>query len=96
MSTAQRRLDVLRAIVVEYVNTKEPVASKAVAQSYVQGVSSATIRNDMGVLEDEGLIRRKSHENPQVITLYEEFLEKPLGQKSHELLHTTYKKRERY
>ena len=58
MSTAQRRLDVLRAIVVEYVNTKEPVASKAVAQSYVQGVSSATIRNDMGVLEEEGLIRQ--------------------------------------
>lgn len=58
LSTAKRRLDVLRAIVIEYVNTKEPVASKAVAQSYVQGVSSATIRNDMGVLEDEGLIRQ--------------------------------------
>lgn len=58
MSTADRRLDVLRAIVIEYVNTKEPVASKAVATSHVTGVSSATIRNDMGILEEEGLIRQ--------------------------------------
>ncbi len=58
MSTAARRLEVLRAIVIEYVNTKEPVASKAVASSHVTGVSSATIRNDMGVLEGEGLIRQ--------------------------------------
>ncbi|MBM7615890.1 NADH-dependent [FeFe] hydrogenase, group A6 [Alkaliphilus hydrothermalis] len=33
---------------------------------------------------------RKSHLNPVVKTLYEEFLEKPLGEKSHELLHTHY------
>lgn len=58
MSTAGRRLDVLRAIVIEYVNTNEPVASRAVAQSYVMGVSSATIRNDMSVLEEAGLIRQ--------------------------------------
>lgn len=58
MSTASRRLDVLRAIVIEYVNTKEPVASKAVSASHVTGVSSATIRNDMGALEDQGLIHQ--------------------------------------
>ncbi len=33
---------------------------------------------------------RKSHENPAVKTLYEEFLGKPLGHRSHELLHTRY------
>jgi iron-only hydrogenase group A len=33
---------------------------------------------------------RKSHENPELLTLYKEFLEKPLGHKSHELLHTRY------
>ena len=33
---------------------------------------------------------RKSHENPAIKTLYEEFLGKPLSHKSHELLHTTY------
>lgn len=46
--------------------------------------------------EDEGLPIRKSHENPEIIQIYDEFLGKPLGHKSHELLHTTYKKRERY
>jgi NADH-quinone oxidoreductase subunit G/NADP-reducing hydrogenase subunit HndD len=43
--------------------------------------------------EDEGKELRKSHENPAVSRLYEEFLVSPLGHKSHELLHTHYKKR---
>ncbi len=47
-------------------------------------------------LEDEGKIVRKSHENPAIKQLYEEFLGKPLGEKSHKLLHTTYTKRSRY
>ena len=38
---------------------------------------------------------RKSHENPAVKKLYEEFLGKPLSHKSHELLHTHYTARER-
>ncbi len=52
----QRRVDVLRAIVEHYVATHEPVGSKAVAQGYELGVSPATIRNDMAVLEDEGYL----------------------------------------
>ncbi len=40
--------------------------------------------------EDEGKKLRKSHENAQVGKLYEEYLGKPLGHKSHELLHTHY------
>ena len=40
--------------------------------------------------EDEGKKLRKSHENPDVAQLYEEFLGKPLGEKSHHLLHTKY------
>ena len=55
-SADDRRLDVLRAIVTQYVATREPVGSKAIAQSHDLGVSSATIRNDMAVLEDAGLI----------------------------------------
>jgi len=44
--------------------------------------------------EDESLSLRKSHENPIVKTIYEEFLtEGPCGHKSHELLHTGYTKR---
>ena len=40
--------------------------------------------------EDDRKIIRKSHENPHILRLYDEFLGKPLGHKSHELLHTTY------
>jgi NADH-quinone oxidoreductase subunit G/NADP-reducing hydrogenase subunit HndD len=40
--------------------------------------------------EDEGKVLRKSHENQDIQTLYREFLGKPLGQISHELLHTGY------
>jgi len=46
--------------------------------------------------EDMGMPLRKSHENPEVAEIYKEFLEKPLGQKSHELLHTHYTPRKRY
>jgi heat-inducible transcriptional repressor len=52
----ERRLAVLRAIVEDYVYTREPVGSKALVDRHHLGVSSATIRNDMAVLEDEGLI----------------------------------------
>ena len=51
-----RRLEVLRAIISQYVATSEPVSSKAVAEAKALGVSSATIRNDMGALEEAGLI----------------------------------------
>jgi NADH-quinone oxidoreductase subunit G/[NiFe] hydrogenase diaphorase moiety small subunit/NADP-reducing hydrogenase subunit HndD len=45
--------------------------------------------------EDEGMKIRKSHENPEVIQIYKEFLGEPLGHKSHELLHTHYVPRKR-
>lgn len=56
MSTTSRRVRVLKAIVVEHVQTREPVSSRAVAEGHVSGVSSATIRSDMGALERQGLI----------------------------------------
>lgn len=46
--------------------------------------------------EDKGMTLRKSHENPAVKTLYEEFLKEPLGEKSHHLLHTKYSPRSLY
>ncbi len=52
----QRRLTVLRAIVEDYVATREPVGSKTLAERHGLNVSSATIRNDMAALEEEGLI----------------------------------------
>ncbi|MGR0159952.1 heat-inducible transcriptional repressor HrcA [Paenarthrobacter nitroguajacolicus] len=51
-----RKLEVLRAIVEDYVHSREPVGSKALVERHHLGVSSATIRNDMAVLEEEGLI----------------------------------------
>lgn len=51
-----RRLEVLRAIVQDYVRTSEPVGSKALLERHQLGVSAATVRNDMAVLEEEGLI----------------------------------------
>jgi iron-only hydrogenase group A len=44
--------------------------------------------------EDEGKAMRKSHENPDVMKLYAEYLGKPLGEKSHHLLHTHYAHKE--
>lgn len=51
-----RKLTVLRAIVTDYVSSQEPVGSKALVERYHLGVSPATVRNDMAVLEDEGYI----------------------------------------
>jgi len=55
-STDDRRFEVLRAIVADYVATQEPVGSKALVERHSLGVSSATVRNDMAALEDEGYI----------------------------------------
>lgn len=46
--------------------------------------------------EDASREYRKSHENPAVIELYKQFLDHPLGHKSHELLHTHYTPRGRF
>lgn len=51
-----RRLEVLRAIVEDFVATHEPVGSKALAERHQLGVSPATLRNDMASLEDEGYV----------------------------------------
>ena len=53
---SERGLQVLRAIVEDYVDTREPVGSKAIVERHAFGVSAATIRNDMALLEDEELI----------------------------------------
>ncbi|WP_189115691.1 heat-inducible transcriptional repressor HrcA [Pilimelia terevasa] len=58
MGADDRRLDVLRAIVEDYVLTQEPVGSKALVERHRLGVSPATVRNDMAALEEEGYIRQ--------------------------------------
>lgn len=56
MHADHRRLEVLRAIVEDFVRTREPVGSKLIAERHHLGVSPATIRNDMAALEEQGLI----------------------------------------
>ncbi|MGJ3509403.1 heat-inducible transcriptional repressor HrcA [Enemella sp. A6] len=51
-----RKMQVLRAIVTDYVSSQEPVGSKALVERHRLGVSPATVRNDMAVLEEEGYI----------------------------------------
>ena len=46
--------------------------------------------------EDKNLKYRKSHENPSISKIYQEFLKEPLGEKSHHLLHTKYTPRGKY
>ena len=70
-----------------------------------QPIKSSKIRSEVDVRSlranalysiDEKSTIRKSHENPVVKKIYEEFLEKPGSKKAEELLHTSYKKREKY
>ncbi|HJP73458.1 MAG TPA: heat-inducible transcriptional repressor HrcA [Pseudonocardiaceae bacterium] len=56
MNADERRFEVLRAIVADYVSNHEPVGSKALVERHNLGVSSATVRNDMAALEEEGYI----------------------------------------
>lgn len=58
MGSEERRARVLEAIVRDYVTTREPVGSRALVERYQLGVSPATIRNDMAVLENEGLVHQ--------------------------------------
>jgi heat-inducible transcriptional repressor len=52
----ERSLEVLRAIVHDYIETNQPVGSKSLVERHSFGVSPATIRNDMAYLEEEKLI----------------------------------------
>ena len=53
-----RKLEVLRVIVEDYVATQEPVGSKALVERHKLRVSPATVRNDMAALEEEGYLRQ--------------------------------------
>lgn len=56
MNSDERRFEVLRAIVADYVSNQEPVGSKAIVERHDLNVSSATVRNDMAALEEDGYI----------------------------------------
>ncbi len=79
MGTADdRRFEVLRAIVADFVATKEPIGSKSIVERHQLGVSSATVRNDMAVLEAEGYIAQPHTSSGRVPTEkgYREFVDR--------------------
>ncbi|MBR2825328.1 MAG: heat-inducible transcription repressor HrcA [Solobacterium sp.] len=53
-----RRIQIFKAIVDEYIRTAEPVGSKTLQQKYKLPYSSATIRNDMQILEEMGYLEK--------------------------------------
>ena len=52
----ERKAAILKAVVEEYVETAQPVGSQTIAQANALAVSSATVRNDMTILEREGYL----------------------------------------
>lgn len=70
-----------------------------------QPIQPASVRNEVNLMserakalyqEDQSLTYRRSHHNPRVLKMYEEYFEQPGGHKSHKLLHTHYVARENY
>ena len=70
----------------------QPIKSSKIRST----VDVAKLRRDALYSIDEKSVVRKSHENPFMIKLYKEFLEKPGSHKAHKYLHTTYTKKEKY
>lgn len=56
MSLNDRKIQILQAIINDYIETAEPVGSRTIAKKYNLGISSATIRNEMSDLEEMGFI----------------------------------------
>lgn len=56
MSLNERKINILHAIINDYIMTAEPVGSRTIAKKYNLGISSATIRNEMSDLEEMGFI----------------------------------------
>lgn len=65
---SERSLAVLHAIVSDYVASNEPVGSKAIVDCHNFGVSAATIRNDMALLEEDELITQTHTSSGRVPT----------------------------
>lgn len=56
MALNDRKIQILQAIINDYIETAEPVGSRTIAKKYNLGISSATIRNEMSDLEEMGFI----------------------------------------
>ena len=58
MAIDKRKIQILEAIINDYISTGEPVGSRTIAKKYDLGVGSATIRNEMSDLEDMGYLEQ--------------------------------------
>ncbi|MGI6119212.1 MAG: heat-inducible transcriptional repressor HrcA [Desulfosporosinus sp.] len=58
MQMNERKRKILRAIILDYIATAEPIGSRTIARKFNLGVSAATIRNEMADLEDLGFIEQ--------------------------------------
>ncbi len=58
MGLGERKLQILQAIIRDFILTAEPVGSRTLAKKYDLGISSATIRNEMADLEDLGYLEQ--------------------------------------
>ena len=58
MKLDARKLQILQAIINDYIMTAEPVGSRTLAKKYGLGISSATIRNEMSDLEEMGFLEQ--------------------------------------
>ena len=83
MELSERKKQILKAIIGDYIRTAEPVGSKALAEGHALPFSSATIRNEMSELEEMGYLE-KPHTSagripsPQGYRLYvDELMEQP-------------------
>jgi heat-inducible transcriptional repressor len=56
MALSERRARILSFIVEDYVGSAQPVGSQALVERHALGLSSATVRNEMAALEEEGMV----------------------------------------
>jgi heat-inducible transcriptional repressor len=79
---SERQQLVLRLVVQEYIKSAVPVSSKSIITDYSVGVSSATIRNEMAMLEELGFLTQPHTSAGRVPTElgYRYFVEKLMGQ----------------
>lgn len=58
MKLSERKKEILKAIINDYINTAEPIGSRTISKKYHIGLSSATIRNEMADLEEIGFLEQ--------------------------------------
>lgn len=86
MKLSQRQIDILKIIVERYISNATPISSKEIQCYFPNDISSATIRNEMGILENNAMIEKTHTSSGRVPTIagykfYEENILKPLVSK---------------